>query len=259
MTDRQTILLVGCGRMGGAMARAWAPNHDVAVYDPNAPAPAGTRRLAQLDQASIPAGAAIILAVKPQMAPSVLPDVAPLASGKLVVSIMAGLGIERLEQELPGARVIRAMPNTPAAIGKGISGLAAAGSATAADRALAEMLLAACGEVVWLGAESEIDLVTAVSGSGPAYFFRFAEALAKAGAEAGLDPELAMRLARATFTGAAALAAQDGRALSELRTEVTSPGGTTAAGLARLDAAEIDRILADVVRAAAARSRELGG
>jgi pyrroline-5-carboxylate reductase len=255
----ERILLVGCGRMGGAMARAWTATHDVLVYDPHAPAPPGTRRLERLDPALIPGSPIIVLAVKPQMAADVLAQLAPVAGGALVVSIMAGVPIARMAAELPGARLVRAMPNTPAAIGAGITGAVASGDSTDEDRRTAESLLAACGAVVWVEAESDIDLVTAVSGSGPAYFFRFTEALARAGEKAGLSAETAMRLARATFTGAAALAERDPRQLAELRAEVTSPGGTTAAGLAQLDEAGIDPIVGRVVEAAAARSRELGG
>jgi pyrroline-5-carboxylate reductase len=152
------------------------------------------------------------------------------------------------------------MPNTPAAIGQGITAAVAGAGVRMADLVTVNGLLAPAGQLVWIDDEAQIDAVTAVSGSGPAYFFRFTEALAKAGTQAGLSPELAMQLARATFTGAAALAQADGETLAELRRQVTSPAGTTAAGLAQMDADDaIDRLAQAVVDAAAARSRELAG
>jgi len=256
------VLLVGCGRMGSAMARGWAGSEEVLVYDPlAAPLPDGTRRLDALDRA--PRGdLVVVLAVKPQIFGSLGPALRSLADGgALFVSIMAGITIGGLSAALGGAgRIVRAMPNTPAAIGHGITAAVPGSAITAGDRSRVDALLAATGALVWLEDEAQMDAVTAVSGSGPAYFFRFAEALAMAGAKAGLPPSIAMQLARTTFTGAAALADQDAAPLAELRRQVTSPGGTTAAGLGEMDRGDaIDRLAAAMVGAAAARSRELAG
>ena len=253
-----TVLLIGCGRMGGALAQAWLGQDRVLVHDPMAAPLAGAEMLAALDPALVPEDAVIVLAVKPQAFAALAPGLTPLA-GRLVISIMAGIPVAALSAAVGGSgRVIRAMPNTPAAIGQGITAALPGAQVDAADRVRAETLLRAAGDVVWLDAEGDLDAVTAVSGSGPAYFFRVTESLAAAGVVAGLSPELAMKLARATFTGSAALAGQRAESLAALRTEVTSPGGTTAAGLTALDeGAAIDRLMADVVQRAARRSREL--
>lgn len=254
------ILLVGCGRMGGAMARGWADTHDVVVYDPFAPSLPGTRKVDGIDIADLPAALVVVLAVKPQMVAEALPAIRPLAErGDLILSIMAGITSTTLSTALGGSeRIVRSMPNTPAAIGKGITGAFGGPAVSDADRTMVDALLRSVGDVVWLQSESQLDAVTAVSGSGPAYFFRFAEAMAKAGTEAGLDADLAMRLARATFTGAAALAEADPATLADLRIQVTSPGGTTAAALAQFDEDNgLDRIVGRAVDAATQRSREL--
>ncbi|MES1972734.1 MAG: pyrroline-5-carboxylate reductase [Pseudomonadota bacterium] len=256
-----TVLLIGCGRMGGALARSWVGGQEVLVFDPHAAIPPGATRVEHIEAATLPEDLVVVLAVKPQMFGVALPMLRPLAErGALFLSVVAGAGLQRLGRDLGGTgRIIRSMPNTPAAIGRGITAAVAGAAVTESDRARADALLRAAGEVVWLDVEADLDLVTAVSGSGPAYFFRFAEALAAAGVAAGLSPEIAMRLARATFTGSAALADARPESLAELRVEVTSPGGTTAAGLAQLDAdGAIDRLAAATVAAAAARSRALG-
>ena len=257
------VLLVGCGRMGGAMARGWTGVHRVLVHDPLATGlPGGVERVESLDAAELPGDLVVVLAVKPQVFPAVAESLAPVAvRNALFVSIMAGITLKGLGDALGGSgRIVRTMPNTPAAIGCGITAAVAGAGVHEGDAAIVDALLRPTGEVVWLDDEAQIDAVTAVSGSGPAYFFRFTEALAAAGAEAGLPPELAMRLARATFTGAAALSRAETAELAELRRQVTSPGGTTAAGLAEMDAdGAIDRLLSAVVKAAAERSRELAG
>lgn len=254
------ILLVGCGRMGGAMARAWAASEKVYVYDPQAGDIPGTARLEQLTPDTLPSPLTVVVAVKPQVLGDVLPQVAPFArAGCLILSVVAGATLSRFGAALGvGARVIRTMPNTPAAIGRGVTAAVAAPGVTAADRARADALLAALGQTLWVADEGQMDAVTAVSGSGPAYFFRFTEALARAGEACGLDSVTAMALARATFTGAAALAEARAEPLDALRTEVTSPGGTTAAALGEFDREDaIDRLVAQAARAAAARSQEL--
>lgn len=257
-----TILLIGCGRMGAAMARSWSGRERVLVFDPMATLPEGVERLDRVEDAPWGEELIIFLAVKPQVFPDVAPVLAPLIdAAPLIVSIMAGVPLAKLSSALGGAgRIVRAMPNTPAAIGRGISGAVAAAGVSAQDRCRVGDLLSALGEALWFDEEGDLDIVTAVSGSGPAYFFRMGEALSNAGTKAGLSEQSAMRLARATLIGAAALADADERSLAELRQEVTSPGGTTAAGLAAMDQEQgIDRLMADVVLAARQRSEELAG
>lgn len=244
------------------MARGWMGANRVLVFDPILAAlPKGAERVGRLDAVDIEGELAVVLAVKPQMFPSIAEALRPLATrGALFVSIMAGIKLAALGKSLGGDRIVRAMPNIPAAIGKGITVAVAGPGLRGSDRATVDALLAPTGELAWLSDEGQIDAVTAVSGSGPAYFFRFTEALAAAGVEAGLPPELAMRLARTTFGGAAALAEADPADLCELRRQVASPGGTTEAGLAQMDAGGvIDRLAVAVVAAATQRSRELAG
>ncbi|MGI4879926.1 MAG: pyrroline-5-carboxylate reductase family protein, partial [Janthinobacterium lividum] len=176
--------------------------------------------------------------------------------GTLIVSVMAGITIAALRRRWPDARLARAMPNTPASLGRGVTGLFLE-AADVDDRARLDALFAAAGATVWLDHESDFDALTAVSGSGPGYVFAFIEALAAAGEAAGLSTEVAANLARATVTGAAALADADDRSPAELRTAVTSPNGTTAAGLAVLTPV-LGGLMRDTVAAAQLRSRELG-
>lgn len=256
------IVMIGCGRMGGAILRGLAagPPREIWVVDPHAPAQPGARFVASLQDLPALVAPTVVVAVKPQVAGEVLPHLAPVArEGALAVSIVAGLTLATLARTLPEAGIVRAMPNTPAAVLKGVTGAAAGPRLTHVQRARAQDLLAAVGEVVWLDDEALIEAVTAISGSGPAYFFRFAEALSAAGRALGLPEETAERLARRTLEGAGALAGATDRSLAELRAEVTSPGGTTAAGLERLDDEDrIDRLLLDTARAARARSEALG-
>ena len=255
------VLLIGCGRMGSAMARGWQGQHRVLVFDPMLDTlPPGAERIDALGDVDAEGDLVVVLAVKPQKFEAIAGDLRPLADrGVLGVSIMAGITLGALGEAI-GSRIVRAMPNTPAAIGKGITAEAAGPGVGANDRSTVDALLAPTGNVVWLADEAQIDIVTAVSGSGPAYFFRFTEALAKAGGDAGLPIALSTQLARATFVGAAALADADSAALAQLRQQVTSPGGTTAAGLAPMDADDaIDRLVGKVVAAAATRSRDLAG
>lgn len=257
------ILLIGCGRMGSAMARSWRDRERILVFDPMAATlPDGVERLNRVEDAPWGGDLVVFLAVKPQAFSGVAPVLVPFVKhAPLIVSIMAGVPLAKLGSELGGTdRVVRAMPNTPAAIGKGIAGAVAGDGVDASDRHRIGGLLSALGDVLWFEEENDLDIVTAVSGSGPAYFFRMAEALSDAGAKAGLSEQSAMRLARATLIGAAALADADERSLAELRQEVTSPGGTTAAGLAVMDQEQgIDVLMSNVVLAAARRSAELAG
>ena len=204
----------------------------------------------------------ILVAVKPQAMDSVLPALARLVGpATVVMSIAAGKSIASFERALPkGTAVVRAMPNTPAAIGRGISGAVANAETTAAQKQVCEDLLGAVGDVVWLEDEALIDAVTAVSGSGPAYVFLLTEALASAGEAAGLDAATAMQLARATVSGAGELLRQSASDPATLRQNVTSPGGTTAAALAILmrEGNGLDELMTEAVLAAQKRGRELG-
>jgi pyrroline-5-carboxylate reductase len=264
------LLLVGAGKMGGALlegliAKGLDPCR-VRVQDPKPPAEVAEllARHGITAEASIAQGSdvpgVIIAAVKPQVMDSVFPPVAALAGPHtLVVSIAAGRKIASFEAHLPkGAPVVRAMPNTPAAIGRGITVCAANAHVTPAQRALCEDLMAAVGEVAWVKDEAQMDAVTAVSGSGPAYVFLMAEALEKAALAAGLDAALARQLARATVAGSGELLAQSGLHASVLRQNVTSPGGTTAAALSVLMAERgLEDLLEKAVLAGTRRSREL--
>jgi pyrroline-5-carboxylate reductase len=202
----------------------------------------------------------IIVAVKPQEAATVL---RPLASqlrdgGAVLVSIAAGIPIASLNAWVgPGVPIIRTMPNRPALIGAGITGLYAAPDVTAEQRLLAEQVMGAAGETVWVGRESDLDVVTALSGSGPAYFFLLAELMMQAAIAQGLDPAAARRLAVGTLHGAGALAHGSDGDLARLRQEVTSKGGTTEAALAAFATADLEGIVAKAVQAATLRSREL--
>jgi pyrroline-5-carboxylate reductase len=203
----------------------------------------------------------MVIAVKPQAAPDVLPPLASLIDTKtVVVSIMAGRTIGFIEKHLPGAAVVRAMPNTPAAIGRGITVAVGNARVRAPARKLAQGLLAATGSVEWVNDEALMDAVTAVSGSGPAYVFLLAEAMAQAGVAAGLPPALAERLARETVAGSGELLHRSDLAAAILRQNVTSPGGTTAAALAVLMGHDgVEPLMTRAVAAATKRGRELAG
>ncbi|WP_042246130.1 pyrroline-5-carboxylate reductase [Paracoccus sp. PAMC 22219] len=256
------LVLVGCGRMGGAMLQGWlARGLDagaVTVVDPNL-APEWQDRGLRVN-AGLPADpAVVVLAVKPQMmggALSAMPDL----SGSLVISVAAGTTIATFEAAFPGAPVIRVMPNTPAAIGQGISAMIGNGAATPAHLDLAEALMRAVGRVVRLEAEDQMDAVTGLSGSGPAYVFHLIEAMAAAGEAQGLSPALSLELARMTVAGAGALAVHADEDPAVLRRNVTSPNGTTAAGLAVLmdDDTGLTPLMVRTVAAATERGRELG-
>ncbi len=263
------VALLGCGKMGGALLEGWIKaglNPAQAVIYESHLSPAVERFAAMGAQVNPARGpqdlAALLLAVKPQSLDEALPGVAPLLGpGRLALSIAAGKTLDWLAARLPaGTPVVRAMPNTPAAIGRGISALVADAAAGEAERGLAEALMRAAGETLWLPSEDLMDAVTAVSGSGPAYVFHLAEALAAAGESVGLPPDLSLRLARATVSGAGALLdSESGQTAAELRAAVTSKGGTTAAALEQLMRAEsgLSSLMAQAVAAAAARSREL--
>jgi pyrroline-5-carboxylate reductase len=264
-----TLVLVGAGKMGSALLEGWlrlglAPAR-LAVVEPQPTADIvglaarGVRLNPALDRLDQPA--AVVIAVKPQTAPEVLPRLGALGGPMLVLSIMAGRRLDFLARSLPAnAAIVRAMPNTPAAIGRGITVAVANSHVTAAQRELAHRLLAGTGAVEWVDDEGLLDAVTAVSGSGPAYVFLLAESLAKAGAAAGLPPDLAARLARATVAGSGELLHRTALDAAVLRQNVTSPGGTTAAALAVLMAEKgLEPLMREAVAAATRRSRELAG
>lgn len=202
---------------------------------------------------------ALVLAVKPQAAPGVVRPLAARIDGRLLISVAAGIRATDLSRWLGGhRRIVRAMPNTPALIGMGVTGMAAMPGLAQADRQAAQDILAAVGGVVWVGDEALLDAVTAVSGSGPAYVFFFMEQLESAGRAVGLSAEQARELTLATFRGAAELATRSDEALSVLRERVTSKGGTTAAALAVLGEGPVADGIERGVAAACRRSTELG-
>ncbi len=265
------LVLVGCGKMGSALLQGWlahglAPG-DAFVVEP-APALreqvrtthgiAAVAEIKALPQELRPR--ALVFAVKPQMMATVLPAYRPLAqSGALVVSIAAGTAIARFEAafgtETP---IVRAMPNTPAAIGQGVTALYANAQVSPAQKALAETLMAAVGAVHWTADEDHMHAITAMAGGGPAYVFLLIETLAKAGERCGLPAELAWPLARATVAGSGALAARSDTPVAVLRQNVTSPGGTTQAALEVLMAEDGVQPLFDrAIAAGTQRSREL--
>jgi pyrroline-5-carboxylate reductase len=261
------LVLIGAGKMGGALLDGWLnfgfdPGR-IMVIEPQ-PTPAmsalGARGLHLNPNAAQLAGAAaVVIAVKPQAAAEALAAAAPsIAASTVVVSIMAGRTLLSLANGLPrGCPLVRAMPNLPAAIGRGIT-VAVARGANPQQHKLAGDLLSATGTVDWIEDESLMDAVTAVSGSGPAYVFLLAEALALAGIEAGLPPELAEKLARETISGSGELLRQTNVDVALLRENVTSPGGTTAAALEVLMGAEgMQQLMTRAVAAATARSKEL--
>ncbi|MGQ0664676.1 MAG: pyrroline-5-carboxylate reductase [Pseudomonadota bacterium] len=269
----QAVLLVGCGRMGGALLRGWlerrAAPSSIAVVEPSA-ASAGAFRdrpsvLLHADPSGLPndfSPRLVLFAVKPQELDNVVPDYRRFVSPATVfLSIAAGKSIGYFEARLgEAAAVVRSMPNTPAAVGRAITVACANARVSADQRALCDRLLAAVGEVAWIAEERLLDPVTAVSGSGPAYVFLLAECLAVAGERAGLPGELAMRLARATVAGAGELLRQSSEPAAVLRHNVTSPGGTTAAALAVLMAKDgVEALMIEAVAAATRRARELAG
>lgn len=261
VTERELVLL-GCGKMGSALLAGWldagVPPGAVRVIEP-APSDWLRGTGVALDGPLPGAPAVALVAVKPQGMAAALPRIAHLGGGPtLVLSIAAGTPIRAFEAAFgPGTPVVRAMPNIPAAVGRGTTAITANDAAGASGLDLAEALLAGVGDVVRLAAEAQMDAVTAVSGSGPGYVFHMVEALARAGEAEGLAPDLAMRLARGTMAGAGAMLDADPRPAAALRESVTSPKGTTLAGLEVL-MAELPDLMRRTVAAAAARSRDLG-
>lgn len=263
--DERGIVLLGCGKMGSALLAGWLGQGlspaSVWVIDPN---PSDWLRAAgvHINVDLPPSPAIVLIAVKPQMMGEALGVLAPLGGGEtLFVTVAAGTSIAAYEAVLGAATpIVRAMPNTPAAIGRGISAIVGNAHAGADDLDAAEGLMGAVGAVVRLEDEGQMDAVTAVSGSGPAYVFHLIETMAAAGAAEGLPADLAMQLAKATVAGAGALAMEAAEDPAQLRINVTSPGGTTAAALAHLMDADagFPPLLRRAIHAATERGRELG-
>ncbi len=262
------LLLIGCGKMGGAMLAGWLEqglSPETVVVEPQGAAAFADRVRVVHAVADIPIGfapAAVILAVKPQQSGNVLPALAHLSAGAPVfISIMAGPTVARMRALLgDAARIVRAMPNTPAAVRQGFTVAFAGAGVTAEQCALTDQLLGAIGESAWVQDEGLIDPVTAVSGGGPAYVFLLAEVMEAAAISQGLPPELARRMARATVAGSGALLAASAEDAATLRRNVTSPGGTTERALAVLmEQSAWPDTMQRAIAAATARSRELAG
>ena len=240
-----SFALVGAGAMGGAMLRRWlsssAIRHDMsAVLEPqlddDLAAACQAHGVAVNPALDTVRPDLLVLAVKPQIAAEVLPQLGTIAHDCATISVMAGVSVESLSRHLGGAqRLVRAMPNLPAQFGEGVTGVFASSAASATDRASVDLLLGEIGDVVWVDEESHVDAVTAISGSGPAYFFLLAEAMTEAGRALGLSQDAATQLARHTLSGAGAVVREDERHVCTLREAVTSPGGTTAAALGVFD------------------------
>ena len=273
MTERAlSLVLVGAGKMGSALLGGWLgrgiDGKSITIVDP---APSEETQMAARYKsvrvnpaiAEIAAPAVLFLAIKPQTLDEAASQIAPLVGPQtLLLSILAGKTTGNLKARLPAATgMVRAMPNTPAAIRRGISAAYATPEVSVAQRATADELLSAVGQVEWLDDEGHLDAVTAVSGSGPAYVFLLAECLAEAGAAAGLPPDLAARLARTTIEGSGELMHRSPeKAVSRLREEVTSPGGTTAAALTILTGESgLRKLMEAAVEAAKRRAAELSG
>jgi pyrroline-5-carboxylate reductase len=262
-----SLVLVGAGKMGGAMLDGWLARglnlKKLVVIEPQPGK--GLKALTRRGLKLNPKGkagetSAIVIAVKPQTAPDAVPQLSPyVGRTTLLLSIMAGRTIGFLEKSLPaGSAIVRAMPNTPAAIGRGISVAVANAKVSVRQRKLATDLLAAIGKVEWASDEMQMDAVTALSGSGPAYVFLLAEAMTKAGIAAGLPADLAARLARETIAGSGELLHRSELNAATLRQNVTSPGGTTAAALEVLmGPGGFDELLIRAIAAAKKRGREL--
>jgi pyrroline-5-carboxylate reductase len=262
------LLLVGCGKMGGAMLDGWLSRGlaaaDVLVAEPVEalrPKKAELRAVGSTSEIS-ERPEVVVLAVKPQTMEAVLPDLRRFADeGAVFLSIAAGKTLKYFASHLgAAAKVVRAMPNTPAAVRQGITVACAAKGVSAAEKKRCQQLLEAVGQALWVEDEALMDPVTALSGSGPAYVFLLVEAMAAAGAKLGLSADMAMQLARATVAGSGELLRQSSEPAQQLRVNVTSPGGTTAEALKVLMASDgIQPVFDKALAAASRRSRELAG
>jgi pyrroline-5-carboxylate reductase len=265
--DISSTAFIGGGNMAsailGGLIRSGTPGANLIVLDPNADQRArlerefGVRTLAAAD-ATLAEAASVIWAVKPQSFKEAAAPCAPFVGGALHLSVMAGIRSDAIAQATGSDRVVRSMPNTPALIGQGISGLYARPAVSAAERAQVETLLAPTGAVVWVEREVDLDAVTALSGSGPAYVFYFIEAMVAAAERMGLSAEQGKQLALATFGGATELARRSDETPATLRERVTSKGGTTFAALTALNEAGVQQAFISAMQAAQQRARELG-
>jgi len=262
-----TIAFIGGGNMAsaliGGLIRAGRVPADILVIDPGAAqrdalvADFGVRTQAAAD-AALATAALVVWAVKPQLFNEAAAPCAAQVAGALHLSVMAGIRSDAIARATGADRIVRSMPNTPALIGRGIAGLYATPAVSAAERAAVEAVLAPTGQTLWVAQEADLDAVTALSGSGPAYVFYFVEAMMAAAAQMGLTPAQGKQLALATFDGATALAAQSSEPPEVLRERVTSKGGTTHAALQSLEASGVKAAVVQAVRAAQQRARELG-
>lgn len=268
MNNQLNISFIGGGNMAAALISGLAgkvteaANLHVVDLNPDAlqnlQQRFGVSSASEID-AAIGRSEVIVLAVKPQQMKEVVAKLRPHVTSQLVLSIAAGIRAADLARWLGGySAIVRCMPNTPALIGQGITGMFASAGVSARQRETADVILRAVGSTVWLDDESKIDAVTALSGSGPAYVFYFIEAMQQAAQELGLTPQQGVELAKATFVGAAQLASQSAEPVSLLRERVTSKGGTTYAALSSMEASGVKASIIDAIKAAAERGRQLG-
>jgi len=253
---------MACAILGGLVA-AGHPADRVLVVEPFAPQAAQVRekfgvRVDSAGDAALADADVVVWAVKPQVFREAAAPCAPFVGGALHLSVMAGIRSDAIARATGSERIVRAMPNTPALIGEGIAGLYARAAVTSADRAAIDRVMAPTGETLWVGQESDLDAVTALSGSGPAYVFFFLEAMMQAAADMGLNPEQGRRLAQATFKGATALARASDESPETLRARVTSKGGTTHAAITAMEGAGVKPAIVQALRAAQARAKTLG-
>ena len=268
-TAAEPVVIVGAGNMGGAIALALAANGDAShllLIDPvpgralaESLAARGARFATNAAGLTNVSPTAILLAIKPQLMAQVAPSYAPYAQRALFISVAAGTTLQSLDTWLAGpAALVRCMPNLPASIGMGVTAAVARQGTPASAKAMAEQILRTVGDFIWLDDEAQLDAVTAVSGSGPAYVFHLVECLAAAGIQQGLPEDVANLLARRTIEGAGALLGQSTSSPAELRTSVTSPGGTTEAALRVLmDNRRTETLFSEAVASATQRAREL--
>ena len=261
------LAFVGGGNMAtailGGLVAAGHPASRVVVVERHAPQADVLRhrfgvRVEAASGAALAGADIVVWAVKPQAFAEAAAPCALFFGGALHLSVMAGIRSDAIARATGSERVVRAMPNTPALIGEGISGMFARAAVTADDRAAIERVLAPTGETLWVAQESDLDAVTALSGSGPAYVFFFLEAMMQATADMGLSPEQGRRLAQATFKGATSLARASDESPETLRSRVTSKGGTTYAAISSMEAAGVKPAIVHALRAAQSRAKELG-
>jgi pyrroline-5-carboxylate reductase len=266
-TTTPVLAFIGGGNMAGAIVGGLVGKGrdpaSILVVEPFAAAREKLRAeqgVTVLEQAgpALARAALVVWAVKPQLFREAAAPVAAHVAGALQLSVMAGIRSDAIAAATGSERVVRAMPNTPALIGQGIAGLFARGAVTPTDRAEAETVLAPTGQTLWVGHEADLDAVTALSGSGPAYVFYFVEAMMQAAESMGLSAEQGRRLALATFAGASELALRSGEPPSMLRERVTSRGGTTFAALSALESAGVKASFIEALKAAQQRAKELG-